>query len=105
MNCLKYHENVKAKRFYANIFEKGSIPIINRPTRISEYSASLIDNILKADIFNNSLEKGAMKSDISDHFPIFFSIQLTKEKLREGVIKIKKNCLYFIGDILTLMEL
>ena len=46
-----------------------------------------------------------MKSDISDDFPIFFSMQLTKEKLREGVIKIKKNCLYFIGDILTLMEL
>ena len=32
-----------------------------------------------------------MKSDISDDFPIFFSIQLTKEKLREGVIKIKKK--------------
>ena len=28
--------------------------------------------------------------DVSHHFPIFFSIQLTKEKLGEGVIKIKR---------------
>ena len=32
MDCLKYHENAKAKHFYDNIFEKSTIPIINRPT-------------------------------------------------------------------------
>ena len=57
MNCLKYHENTKTKHFYDNIFEKGTIPIINCPTRISEHSASLIDNILTTGIFNNSLKK------------------------------------------------
>ena len=31
--------------------------ITNRPTRISEHSASLIDNILTTDTFNNSLKK------------------------------------------------
>ena len=87
MNCLKYQENTKTKYFYDNIFEKGAIPIINSPTQISEHSASLIDNILMTDIFNNSLKKGKIKSDVSDHFPIFFSIRLTKEKLQEGVIK------------------
>ena len=89
MNCLKYHENVKTRYFCDNIFEKDTIPIINRPTRISEHSASLIDNILTTDIFNNSLKKGIIKSDVSDHFSIFFSRRLTKEKLQEGVIKIK----------------
>ena len=49
MNCLKYRENAKTKYFYDNIYEKGTIPII----RISEHSASLIDNILTTDIFNN----------------------------------------------------
>ena len=29
--------------------------------------------------------------DVSDHFQKFFSMQLTKEKLREGVVKIKKR--------------
>ena len=79
MNCLKYRVNPKTKHFYDNIFEKGAIPIINRPTQISKHSASLIDNILTTDIFNNSLKKGIVKSEVSDHFPIFFSIQLTKK--------------------------
>ena len=83
MNCLKYHENAQTKYFYDNIFEKGAIPIINRPTRISEHLAGLIDNILTTDIFKNSLRKGI--------FPILFSIRLTKEKLQEGVIKKKKG--------------
>ena len=81
MNCLKYHENAKTKYFYDDIFEKGVISII----------LSLIDNILTTDVFSNTLKKGMIKSDVSDHFPIFFSIRLTKEKLQEGVIKIKKG--------------
>ena len=91
MNCLKYHENAKTKHFFDNIFEKDPIPIISRPTPISEHSASLIDNFLTTGIFNNSLKKGIIKSDVPDHFPIFFSIQLSKRKLRKGVIKIKKK--------------
>ena len=64
MNRLKCHENAKtnanAKHFYDNVFEEGATPIINCPTRILKYSASLIDNILTAGIFNNSL-KGIIK--------------------------------------------
>ena len=43
------------------------------------------------DVFNNFLKKGIIKSDVFDHFPVFFSIRLTKDKLQEGVIKIKKK--------------
>ena len=68
MNCLKCHENAKTKHFYDDIFEKGAIPIINRPTRISEHSASLIDNILTTDIFNNSLKKGITKSELNPQY-------------------------------------
>ena len=93
MNCLKYHANAKTKHLYDNIFGKGAIPIRNWPTGISEHSGSLIDNILTTYIFNNSLKKGIIKSDASDHFSLFFSIQMTKEKLREGVIKILKKFL------------
>ena len=93
INCLKYHENAKTKHFYDNTFEKATIPIINRPTRISEHSASLIDNILTTGIFNNSLKKDIIKLDLSNHFQMLFSIQLTKERLQEDVIKIQKEFL------------
>ena len=37
-------KNSKTKHFYENIFEKGAIPIVNCPARISEKLASLTDN-------------------------------------------------------------
>ena len=86
-------KNAKTKHFYENIFEKSAIPIINRPTRISQHSANLTDNILTTDMFNNFLRKGIIKSDVSGYCPIFFLIQLTKGKLQEGFIKIKKEFL------------
>ena len=92
------------KHFYDNIFEKCAVAIINRPPRISEHSASLIDNILTTDIFNNSLEKGILKSNVSDHSPIFFSIQLTKEKLQESVLKIQKNVLSVTQSLSSFKE-
>ena len=98
MNCLKYHKNTKTRQFYNNIFEKGAIPIINCPTQISEHSAGLIDNILTTDIFSNSLRRGFF---LQYFVPIFFSIQLMKEKLQEGVAKIKKECLITATKLLS----
>ena len=61
MTCLKYRGNAKTKHFYNSIFEKDTIPIINRPTRISQNSPSIIDNNLTIDIFTNSLKKRKTK--------------------------------------------
>ena len=52
MNCFLYNEDNKIKNFYDSFFEAGAIPLINRPTRVTKYSASLIDNIITTDIFN-----------------------------------------------------
>ena len=50
---------------YANLF----VPLILRPTRITSYSASLIDNIF-ANYFCNDIVSGLFFRDVSDH-PIF----------------------------------
>ena len=46
MNCLTHHDNAKTKHTFDKIFEKGAISIINRPSRILENLANIIDNIL-----------------------------------------------------------
>ena len=51
---------------YANLF----VPLIVRPTRITTYSASLIDNIF-ANSFCNNIDNGLFFTDVSDHLPIF----------------------------------
>ena len=47
------------------------LPIISIPTRITDNSATLIDNFFINEPCN--FESGIIISDISDHFPIFFN--------------------------------
>ena len=46
------------------------VPLIDRPTRITAHSATLIDNIF-TNHFSPSVLKGIVISDISDHLPVF----------------------------------
>lgn len=45
-------------------------PIITRPSRITSYCATLIDNIFTNNIENNTVN-GLLIIDISDHLPVF----------------------------------
>ena len=63
----------------------------HRPTRVTTSSATLIDNILTNTFFDNSLKKGIIKSPISDHFPIFAAINISKSKNKNKKIEIKKR--------------
>ena len=49
--------------------------MITKPTRVTSKTVSLIDNIFTNVIFDTSwkLKKGIIKSDMSDHFPLFVS--------------------------------
>ena len=91
LNCLNYHSNSEVKEFYDDVFQYGAIPLINRPTRVTTSSATLIDNILTNTFFDNSLKKGIIKSPISDHFPIFAAINISKNKNKNKKIEIKKK--------------
>ena len=72
------------------MFEKGAIPLINRPTRVTTSSATLIDNIFTNCVFDTSLKNGIIKTSTSDLFAIFAAIKLSNEKTRNQKIKIKK---------------
>ncbi|XP_065658222.1 uncharacterized protein LOC136082726 [Hydra vulgaris] len=76
-----YRVKQSTQKFYNELFKNGAFPLIDRPTRITEKTASIIDNIVTNDVFNESLKKGIIKSDISDHFPIFFSINIKPKVL------------------------
>ena len=73
------------------MFEKEAISLINRPTRVTTSSATLIDNIFTNCVFDTSLKNGIIKTSISDHFAIFAAIKLSNEKTRNQKIKVKKR--------------
>ena len=90
-NCLEYFEYEKASTFYNSLFECGAIALTNKPTRIAKKSATIIDNVITRNIFNESLKKGIIKFDPSDHLPIFFSISTSKLLQKSPPLKLKKR--------------
>ena len=73
------------------LYSFSYLPMINRPTRITSSSATLIDNIF----FNNALlditySSGIIFESTSDHFPIFHVLHDTKLLKKDSKI-IKRN--------------
>ena len=71
LNLIDCDHRSQPQEFLDLIFSSACIPLINKPTRITQSSATLIDNI-----FTNILpppKSGIIVTDISDHFPIFTS--------------------------------
>ena len=68
LKCLEFYQRSDIKQVFNNMFEKGVIPLINRPTRETTSNATLIGNIFANCFFDTSLKKGIIKTSISDHF-------------------------------------
>ena len=52
------------------ILSHGAIPLITKPTKISNKSSTIIDNIITNDS-KHELQSFIVKSDLTDHHPIF----------------------------------
>jgi exonuclease III len=69
INLINYESHSGTKMFMNTLFSYGLHPLINKPTRITLESCTLIDNI-----FTNAIEEfnsGIFINDISDHLPVF----------------------------------
>ena len=71
INSLDYSTNSKAKYFVDHMFSKGMLLVINRPTRVFKQSMTCIDHIYTNSFINQELLSGVIKTDLSDHFPVF----------------------------------
>ena len=72
IDIIKYKQHEQTDTFVNKMFSIGYKPLINKPTRITAYSSTLIDNI-----FTNELDLKHRSSvaiaDISDHLPIIIN--------------------------------
>ena len=73
IDLLKYDVHQKTKDFVDDIVALGFIPIITKPTRITNHSATLIDHIY-TNISNEDVKSGIIITDISDHFSVFATV-------------------------------
>ena len=56
--------------FLNRLLACGFYPCIDKPTRVTETSATLIDNIL-TNVHNNNSMSGDWVADVADHLPVY----------------------------------
>ena len=76
INMLDFVQNKKVQNFVNLMFQFGLVPTINKPTRVTHKTISVIDHINKNSIYNNAFKTAIIKTDIADHFPITYVFKL-----------------------------
>ena len=84
IDLLKYGEHKKTNDYIDNIFARGFMPCIFKPTRITQSTATLIDHIYTNNILHKSTS-GIIITDVADHFGIFHIVtqKRTQSKITE----------------------
>ena len=62
-----------ASEYLNMLISNGYYPLINVPTRVTDYSSTIVDHIITYDHTHN-ISSGVIKTDLTDHFPIFCTI-------------------------------
>lgn len=70
INLMNHDAHPQTNDFVDLMYASAFYPLINKPTRITANSSTLIDNIFHNSYSNDQLA-GLLYSDVSDHLPIF----------------------------------
>ena len=84
VNILPESSNPSANDFLNMILGNSAFPTITIPTRVTENSKTIIDNIITND--SNIILPGIIQTDISDHF-VIFSLTMNFNKSLKNNIK------------------
>ena len=79
LDLLQAESRPRIGEFLNCLFSHYYFPTVHYPTRITETSATLLDNIFTNKV-NNEINAGIVYSDISDHYPVLISVSLPLNK-------------------------
>ena len=90
IDLLKYNNHAKTNNFIDNLIANGMIPLVTKPTRITDHSATLIDHVYTNKI-DKHIETGIIITDVSDHFGTFSTFSLNKSLKSVPLYKTYRN--------------
>ena len=85
IDLLKYEDNLKYQEFYNMMTSNGFLPQITLPTRITDTTMSIIDNIY-SNIFSDEHFSGNAIIKIADHLLQFVSVSTVKIQSKKTII-------------------
>jgi hypothetical protein len=105
INLLNIESHALTLDFLNMMYSFDIYPLITKPTRVSDSSATLIDNIFCNCITQCNTKNGIFYTDISDHFPVFVIDTSYTHKVKPKVISFRdyseKNKMNFREAILS----
>ena len=94
IDLLKHKIHNPTSSFIDCLFSNYFLPLIHKPTRITETTATLIDNIF-TNFTDLSLKSATLFCDISDHLPIFQIASLDGQSHRGNGMPSFFRCINF----------
>ena len=95
IDLLKYHSHQQTERHLDMIYSLDLLPVITKPTRMTNHTATLIDHIYTNSV--NRLTSGIITVDISDHLPVFCMVDTPLQKQNRQNTYFRP-CLHGVGD-------
>ena len=87
IDLLKIHNNTVFNSYFENFLRRGFISAITKPTRFSNYNATLIDHVFIKSMANYSYIFGSIiTTKISDHLATFCGIPFSKPDRKRPTI-------------------
>ena len=87
LNVLDYKKNEKVTKFFNRTFEKGLVPVINKPTkptRVTKNTITAVDHIITNSLLHSTISTVIIKLDVSNHFLIFLMAETEKRTTPAG---------------------
>ena len=78
LNLLKSNSHTSTQKFLDIIISNGLVPTTTWPTRITQQTATLIDNIFISEVLQQNFDSAILIHDISDHLPLLALMKQTK---------------------------
>ncbi len=77
VNLFNFETHPKTGNYLEGLFSNGFLPIIVKPTRITNSTATLLDHIYTNSITSTG-HSGIIITDVADHFGTFYLVNSTK---------------------------
>ena len=84
----KYHTTPDTAEFFDLLYSYSFIPLIDKATRVSASTASIIDNIF-TNQSTTTHKSGVIEADISDHYPVFSISEMSSPIKTDQYLKLR----------------